>query len=374
MCFGMRRIALKIKSISIENLFGQFDYTIPFNDEGITILTGPNGYGKTTILNMVYSIAKLTRNYFDTTKFDNISVEYDDGYRLDISKNNSGHVIFSNDFPEAKGKYLISLYYIKDQRLTPYISIPQNSNDLGQDPNLLRSSGSLTVENYAKVMRTLLSQKKDIESKLAEKLTATQFNRIKECTPLNEKEYKERFEVFLQKYHQLEMLGIYPDLLQYADYTENRKYLTVFLEDFEQRTNIYDDIIFKSTLFNDMLEEKYLNNKKIAINKDKGFSVLTDSGQELNLSDISSGEQQEIIFLYELLFKADEDSLVLIDEPETSMHVEWQRQFIPDLKRIRQVNNKLSFLMATHSPQIIGNDWDLTVDLFDLSKGNVKSA
>jgi predicted ATP-binding protein involved in virulence len=363
----MRRIALKIKSISIGKLFGQFDYTIPFNDEGITILTGPNGYGKTTILNMVYSIAKLTRNYFDTIKYDTVSIEYDNGYKLSFSMTNNGHTIIPKNLSELKKNYANRVYYIKDQRLAPYIRLLSNAA-ISQIPD-----GSLTVENYAKEMALLLLNKKQEESKLSEKLTATQFNRIKECTPLDEKDYKERFEVFLEKYHQLEMLGIYSEPLQYADYTENRQYLTVFLEDFEQRVNIYNDIIPKSSLFNDVLVAKELNNKKISINKDKGFAILADNGQELELSNLSSGEQQEIIFLYKLLFRAKEASLVLIDEPETSMHIEWQSQFIPDLKRIRQVNNNLSFLIATHSPQIIGNDWDLTVDLFDLSKGNVKS-
>jgi len=230
-----------------------------------------------------------------------ISVEYDDGYRLDISKNNSGHVIFPNDFLESKGKYLIRLYYIKDQRLQPDIKI---KND-GEDRSFIkisRNSIVLTVEKYAKEMVELLAQKKQEETKLAEKLTATQFNRIKECAPLDEKDYKERFEAFLEKYHQLETIGIYSEPLKYAEYTENRQYLTVFLEDFEQRVNIYNEIIPKSSLFNDVLAAKELNNKKITINKDKGFSILTDSGQELKLSNLSSGEQQEIVFLYELLF------------------------------------------------------------------------
>jgi predicted ATPase len=274
---------------------------------------------------------------------------------------------------EPRIKHTNKVYYIKDQRLQPDIKIKNNGENL-PFIKIPRNSIVLTIEKYAKEMAELLAQKKQEETKLSEKLTATQFNRIKERVPLDEKKYKERFEAFLEKYHQLEMFGIYSEPLKYAEYTENKQYLTVFLEDFEQRVDTYHEIIPKASLFNDLLTAKELNNKKIAINKDKGFSVLTDNGQELKLSSLSSGEQQEIIFLYELLFKADEDSLVLIDEPETSMHVEWQRQFIPDLKRIRQLNNNLSFLIATHSPQIIGNDWDLSVDLFSLTKGSNPNA
>jgi predicted ATPase len=274
---------------------------------------------------------------------------------------------------EPRIKHTNKVYYIKDQRLQPQIEIKKNGLE-SPSIKIRRDAIVLTVEKYTKELVDFLKQKKEEETILSEKLTSTQFNRIKECLPLDEKDYKERFEAFLKKYHQLEMLGIYSEPLKYADYTENRQYLTVFLEDFEQRINIYNEIILKTSLFNDMMDEKELTHKKITINKDKGFSILTDAGQELQLSYLSSGEQQEIILLYELLFKVKEDSLVLIDEPETSMHIEWQRQFIPDLKRIRQVNNNLSFLIATHSPQIIGSDWDLTVDLFNISKGNDKNA
>ncbi|MCB1193136.1 MAG: AAA family ATPase [Leptospiraceae bacterium] len=46
-----------IQSIKIEGLFNKFNYDIKLKEEGLTILTGPNGYGKTTILKVLYSIA-----------------------------------------------------------------------------------------------------------------------------------------------------------------------------------------------------------------------------------------------------------------------------------------------------------------------------
>jgi len=44
----------------------------------------------------------------------------------------------------------------------------------------------------------------------------------------------------------------------------------------------------------------------------------------LKLTDLSSGEQQEVVMLYELLFCVQPGTLVLIDEPELSLHVVWQ--------------------------------------------------
>ena len=50
-----------IKSIKIKNLFGMFNYTLNFNyDEKITILYGPNGIGKTVILNLIDNIFQKT--------------------------------------------------------------------------------------------------------------------------------------------------------------------------------------------------------------------------------------------------------------------------------------------------------------------------
>ena len=68
------------------------------------------------------------------------------------------------------------------------------------------------------------------------------------------------------------------------------------------------------------------------------------------------------MLLYQLLFKVDKDSLILIDEPELSLHIAWQEEFLRDLKRIASVSS-FDVLIATHSPQIIGERWDLTVEL-----------
>ncbi|MEC4867623.1 MAG: AAA family ATPase, partial [Jaaginema sp. PMC 1078.18] len=101
---------------------------------------------------------------------------------------------------------------------------------------------------------------------------------------------------------------------------------------------------------------------------EKGFvfstrynNSLTNSKQLLP-TELSSGEQHELVLLYELLFKVEPNSLVLIDEPELSLHVGWQVQFLKDLQEIVKLAN-LDILMATHSPDIIQDRWDLTVEL-----------
>ncbi len=54
--------------------------------------------------------------------------------------------------------------------------------------------------------------------------------------------------------------------------------------------------------------------------------------------------------------------MVLIDEPEISLHVAWQKEFLNDLQEIINIQN-MPVVIATHSPQIIDGNWELTVDL-----------
>jgi predicted ATP-binding protein involved in virulence len=120
------------------------------------------------------------------------------------------------------------------------------------------------------------------------------------------------------------------------------------------------------------MESKCLINKTFAINAEQGFCFTGMDGKPLRLTGLSSGEQQQTILLYELLFNALSGSLVLIDEPETSMHIAWQIEFLRGIEKIAKLSG-LSFLVATHSPDLIHDKMDLCVDLFEKARGKVTS-
>jgi len=98
------------------------------------------------------------------------------------------------------------------------------------------------------------------------------------------------------------------------------------------------------------------------ISKEKGFDFIAHDGSPLSTTDLSSGEQHELVLMYELLFNVKPNSLIMIDEPELSLHVAWQMQFLDDLQSIIALS-EFDILLATHSPQIINKRWDLTVEL-----------
>jgi predicted ATP-binding protein involved in virulence len=149
----------------------------------------------------------------------------------------------------------------------------------------------------------------------------------------------------------------------------SRNFLSIYLDDMEAKFSVFHDIERKINLLRKIINHKFLHSyKEISFDKRKGFTFRSlynqnESNTTTILSrDLSSGEQHELILLYELLFKVQPNSLVLIDEPELSLHVGWQVEFLKDLQEIIKLTD-VEILMATHAPSIIEDRWDLTVEL-----------
>ena len=85
----------------------------------------------------------------------------------------------------------------------------------------------------------------------------------------------------------------------------------------------------------------------------------------MSLSQLSSGEKQEIVLFYELIFDTRKELLLLIDEPEISLHITWQKQFLGDLLEVSKLI-ALHAIVATHSPQIVSSHLDIQIDLGEL--------
>jgi predicted ATP-dependent endonuclease of OLD family len=70
------------------------------------------------------------------------------------------------------------------------------------------------------------------------------------------------------------------------------------------------------------------------------------------LSDLSSGEVQIVVLLAYFAFLAKKGIPIVIDEPELSLHVQWQKIFVGAVKDV--MPPECQTLMATHSPEICG--------------------
>ena len=139
-----------------------------------------------------------------------------------------------------------------------------------------------------------------------------------------------------------------------------RSVLTVYAQDAKQKLGVFDDIYARTDAFLRIANER-LQYKSLSVGLD-GLKVTNSEGSNLEPETLSSGEQHEIVLLFELLFETKPNSLILVDEPELSLHVAWQREMLKDLQKMAELSD-FRAILATHSPQIINDRWDLTIEL-----------
>lgn len=139
------------------------------------------------------------------------------------------------------------------------------------------------------------------------------------------------------------------------------KVLTLYVMDTEEKLNVLHDLSDRLDIFIKNINSKFTN-KKIEIDKREGFVINLEDGSNLDLDNLSSGEQHELVLLYDLLFRVKKNTFVMIDEPELSLHIGWQKMFLKDLSDIVKISN-IDVLLATHSPFIVGSRPELMVPL-----------
>jgi len=138
--------------------------------------------------------------------------------------------------------------------------------------------------------------------------------------------------------------------------------LAIYVKDTKQKLSVFDQTHDRIKLFKQIIDQHF-SFKSIEIDSKDGFySRDNDTGENIPLSELSSGEQHELVLIYDLLFRVTEGATILIDEPELSLHVVWQKLFITDLQEIQELK-KMKVFIATHSPQIINDRWDLVQEL-----------
>ena len=177
---------------------------------------------------------------------------------------------------------------------------------------------------------------------------------------------RERYDAQVQKRTRLMEAGLldreeeFP--LPNKDINEaERHVLALYVKDVEEKLAIFDDILRKIELFKEMINRRF-QYKKLRIDRKEGFVFEISQGRFVPPAELSSGEQHEVVLAHQLLFNVPEGALILIDEPELSLHVAWQQDFLKDLEKISAVI-RMDFLIATHSPQVINDRWDVTTAL-----------
>lgn len=136
------------------------------------------------------------------------------------------------------------------------------------------------------------------------------------------------------------------------------KMLDLYLRDTERKLDSFSESVSRIDTFESIVNSRLVG-KHLRVNLEDGLTITKNgSGKKIELETLSSGEQHELVLFFDLLFDF-VGGVVLIDEPEISLHIGWQRKFIDDVKEVAALNN-FQFVIATHSPQIIGKYWSRT--------------
>jgi energy-coupling factor transporter ATP-binding protein EcfA2 len=131
-----------------------------------------------------------------------------------------------------------------------------------------------------------------------------------------------------------------------------RQLLSSYEESRAQELEIEEFVAVVNGYFETALTDKRLRFDKVRLKVDVWHEALQKS---LPFGSLSSGEKQVVSVFARLVLDANRQYIILIDEPELSLSIEWQRRFLPDILRTRSC---AQLLAITHSPFVFENELD----------------
>lgn len=372
-----------IKGIEVHGLNQREDYKLKFNED-INIFTGKNGSGKTTVLKLIwYLISGNIERVFEEIDFKYVNLE-GDGYSLEII-NQVVHVEDSTTNFEDRFTKINFIhnnekkeYGIPTMYLTRATRIPSKRNSLdfinelnheisevsGNSiffPTFRRIEGGFSMGNNNGYMRGERFQ--DAISSIADSISTSNHTFITSVSTrdivdlltnhyANISEQTNKLHIELSTY-------IESKIKMYSKYSQDASYIPVqsdkgLLDNANQILHEIQDELVEITAKRESILKPFtvLSDLINQIFQHKGIKVtdkitLGETKEAMFSDKLSAGEKQMLSFLCYNAFS--QNSCIFIDEPEISLHVDWQRTLFPTLMS-QSSNNQ--FFVATHSPFI----------------------
>ena len=152
---------------------------------------------------------------------------------------------------------------------------------------------------------------------------------------------------------------------RYLDYQVNigNKMIELLSGDEEQRS-LAPSLSLPKRKFQDMIDELFSYTHK-TIDRKSNDIVFYQNGERLLPYKLSSGEKQMLVILLTVLVRDDDHCVLFMDEPEASLHIEWQQKLIG---MIRNLNPNVQLILTTHSPAVIMEGWlDAVTEVSEIS-------
>lgn len=116
--------------------------------------------------------------------------------------------------------------------------------------------------------------------------------------------------------------------------------------------------------FQDQIDELFSYTRK-KIDRKRNDIAFYQDGELLLPYKLSSGEKQMLVILLTVLVQDNEHYVLFMDEPEASLHIEWQQKLIA---MIRELNPNVQIILTTHSPALIMEGWlDAVTEVSDIT-------
>lgn len=340
-----------------------------------TLLTGKNGVGKTRILTSIVDYFIANQEQRDDEKSDKLAIfNSQTEAKISYSKNPEKIIVHTNSkynkFPNYYSYNLPKNYYNIDESRFPSTHIHANSNFFSQ---LLLNSQL----NTKAISDTLIYLKYNPYIRLSLELSWLTFpanyfnntvqnnieilNQIGFNTSQTAKKSSRKDKYFIAILYKI------TELIRVENITTNDlKIIYESISSFNIIDSVIDiDIELKNNYykFNEInkkalkvfLKYNLLRFNSIYLNKDSSSeeNSFFIHPQFVRFDNLSSGQQAILNTLLGISSVISDNSLICIDEPEISLHPEWQEDIIQKLQYVFQDIQGCHFLIATHSPQVV---------------------
>ena len=152
---------------------------------------------------------------------------------------------------------------------------------------------------------------------------------------------------------------------RYLDYQVNiGNKMIELLSGNEQQRSLAPALSVPKRKFQDMIDELFSYTRK-KIDRKRNDIAFYQDGELLFPYKLSSGEKQMLVILLTVLVQDNSHCVLFMDEPEASLHIEWQQRLI---SMIRELNPNVQIILTTHSPAVIMEGWlDAVTEVSDIS-------
>lgn len=131
-----------------------------------------------------------------------------------------------------------------------------------------------------------------------------------------------------------------------------------------------DKINERKNLFIRLVNECFAETGKKLSNDSTKLVFIKDNSIGIYPKELSSGEKQLLIILLTVLLERGEEYILMLDEPEISMHISWQYKLID---MVLELNPNVQILLTTHSPMIFSDGWgDKAIHMEDITTNTRK--